>query len=300
MVRRSRRRPPGASGALLLELDLTAPVQQDGEPGGHRHRVRRRGPRRSGTAHRPGNGRRDRSPYRPGLDRGLRRLRAGLRLHGGGEPGAGSAAPQLAAHRRPRRIGGAGRQLFGRVPAQVPGRLAADRPHRGQHVGPRPGPSPRWPAPATGSSSAPSAMWSPWRRSRSVRARQLPRTVPAQEPASGLRIVSPGLQSLIQDLGRHGHSAPGRLRRRCAGPGLAAPGQPPGRATPPSAAAIETVAGGLTVQAVGDQVLAVAGAPSALTVDSPSDAGPTQTRTSPHASAPFRWPPRSPCSTAKP
>ncbi len=49
---------------------------------------------------------------------------------------------------------------------------------------------------------------------------------PAREPASGLRIVSPGLQSLIQDLGRHGHSAPGRLRRRCAGPGLAAPGQP--------------------------------------------------------------------------
>jgi biotin-dependent carboxylase-like uncharacterized protein len=41
----------------------------------------------------------------------------------------------------------------------------------------------------------------------------------------------------------------------------------------PSAAAIETVAGGLRVQAVGDQVLAVAGAPSALSIDSPSDAG---------------------------
>lgn len=93
----------------------------------------------------------------------------------------------------------------------------------------------------------------------------------AREAASGLRIVSPGLQSLIQDLGRHGHSALGvsaagaldraSLRRanRLVG-------------NSPSAAAIETVAGGLKVQAVGDQVLAVAGAPSALTVDPPSDA----------------------------
>ncbi|WP_104175547.1 5-oxoprolinase/urea amidolyase family protein [Arthrobacter sp. Y81] len=97
-------------------------------------------------------------------------------------------------------------------------------------------------------------------------------TVPAQEPASGLRIVSPGLQSLIEDLGRHGHSALGvsaagaldraSLRRANRLVGNAA-----------SAAAIESVAGGLRVQAVGDQVVAVAGAPSALTVDSPSDAG---------------------------
>lgn len=94
----------------------------------------------------------------------------------------------------------------------------------------------------------------------------------AVEAASGLRIVSPGLQSLIQDLGRHGHSALGvsaagaldraSLRRanRLVG-------------NSPAAAAIETVAGGLRVQAAGDQVLAVAGAPSALTIDSPSDAG---------------------------
>jgi KipI family sensor histidine kinase inhibitor len=93
--------------------------------------------------------------------------------------------------------------------------------------------------------------------------------VAEQETASGLRIVSPGLQSLIQDLGRHGHSALGvsaagaldraSLRRanRLVG-------------NSPSAAAIETVAGGLKVQAVGDQVLAVAGAPSALTIDPPS------------------------------
>lgn len=94
--------------------------------------------------------------------------------------------------------------------------------------------------------------------------------VPAGEPGSGLRIVSPGLQSLIQDLGRQGYSALGvsaagaldraSLRRanRLVG-------------NSPSAAAIETVSGGLKVQAVGDQVLAVAGAPSALTIDSPSD-----------------------------
>lgn len=87
---------------------------------------------------------------------------------------------------------------------------------------------------------------------------------------SGLRILSPGLQSLIQDLGRPGHAGlgvssagaldRGSLRRanRIVG-------------NQPSAAVVESVAGGLRVQAVGDQVLAVAGAPSALTVGTPSD-----------------------------
>ena len=93
----------------------------------------------------------------------------------------------------------------------------------------------------------------------------------AQEPASGLRIVSPGLQSLIQDLGRHGHSAlgvsaAGALDRASLRRGNRLVGNSQ------AAAAIETVAGGLRVQAVGDQVLAVAGAPSALTIDPPSDA----------------------------
>jgi KipI family sensor histidine kinase inhibitor len=87
------------------------------------------------------------------------------------------------------------------------------------------------------------------------------------EVASGLRIVSPGLQSLIQDLGRHGHSglgvsAAGALDRAS----LRRANRLVGNA--PSAAAVETVAGGLTVQAVGDQVLAVAGAPSELTIES--------------------------------
>jgi KipI family sensor histidine kinase inhibitor len=88
---------------------------------------------------------------------------------------------------------------------------------------------------------------------------------------SGLRILSPGLQSLIQDLGRPGHAGlgvssagaldRGSLRRanRIVG-------------NQPSAAVVESVAGGLRVQAVGDQVLAVTGAPSALTVVTPSNA----------------------------
>ena len=97
----------------------------------------------------------------------------------------------------------------------------------------------------------------------------LPR-LPAPEVASGLRIVSPGLQSLIQDLGRYGHSglgvsAAGALDRAS----LRRANRLVGNA--PSAAAMETVAGGLTVQAVGDQVLAVTGAPAALTVESPSE-----------------------------
>ena len=88
---------------------------------------------------------------------------------------------------------------------------------------------------------------------------------------SGLRIVSPGLQSLIQDLGRHGHSglgvsAAGALDRAS----LRRANRLVGNA--PSAAAVETVAGGLSVQAVGDQVLAVTGAPAELTIETPYDA----------------------------
>ena len=85
--RRIRRQLPGGSPRSCCELDLTAPAPAGGRPGGHRHRVRRRGPRRSGGADRPRSRRRDRRPYRPDLDCGLRRLRPGLRLHGGGEPG---------------------------------------------------------------------------------------------------------------------------------------------------------------------------------------------------------------------
>ena len=99
-------------------------------------------------------------------------------------------------------------------------------------------------------------------------------TVPEQaagrDIARGLRIVAPGLQSLIQDLGRHGHSglgvsAAGALDRASLRRANRLVGNAPG------AAGIETVAGGLTVQAVGDQVLAVTGAPSALNIESAPD-----------------------------
>lgn len=93
-----------------------------------------------------------------------------------------------------------------------------------------------------------------------------------QEPdaQSGLLILSPGLQSLIQDLGRPGHaglgvSSAGALDRSSLRRANRIVGNDP------SAAVVESVAGGLRVQAVGDQVLAVAGAPSALTVVTPSD-----------------------------
>lgn len=105
-----------------------------------------------------------------------------------------------------------------------------------------------------------------------------PEPAAGQDVACGLRIVAPGLQSLIQDLGRHGHSglgvsAAGALDRASLRRANRLVGNTPG------AAAIETVAGGLTVRAVGDQVLAVTGAPSALSIESaPDDAGDTWQR----------------------
>lgn len=114
-------------------------------------------------------------------------------------------------------------------------------------------------------------------------------TVPepaAGDVARGLRIVSPGLQSLIQDLGRPGHSAlgvsaAGALDRAS----LRRANRLVGNA--PAAAGIETVAGGLKVQAVADQVLAVTGAPSALSIEpAPDSDGETWHRAVPMA-APF-------------
>ncbi|MFS0718315.1 5-oxoprolinase/urea amidolyase family protein [Arthrobacter sp. 1P04PC] len=104
---------------------------------------------------------------------------------------------------------------------------------------------------------------------------------PAQEASSGLRIISPGLQSLIQDLGRTGHaglgvSAAGALDRAS----LRRANRLVGNAA--SAAVIETVAGGLQVRAVGDQVLAVTGAPGELTITA-SDDGAALDRTGPMA-----------------
>jgi KipI family sensor histidine kinase inhibitor len=90
---------------------------------------------------------------------------------------------------------------------------------------------------------------------------------------SGLQILNPGAQSLVEDLGRRGYgplgvSAAGALDRAS----LRRANRLVGNAY--SAAAIETVNGGLTVEAIGDQVLAVTGAPTTLTVQSPSWGGP--------------------------
>ncbi|MFE4078892.1 5-oxoprolinase/urea amidolyase family protein [Paenarthrobacter sp. YIM B13468] len=87
----------------------------------------------------------------------------------------------------------------------------------------------------------------------------------------GLRILNPGAQSLIEDLGRRGYgalgvSAAGALDRAS----LRRANRLVGNNS--SAAAIETVNGGLTVEACGDQVIAVTGAPTTLTVQSPSSA----------------------------
>ncbi|MBO1268007.1 5-oxoprolinase/urea amidolyase family protein [Arthrobacter cavernae] len=101
-----------------------------------------------------------------------------------------------------------------------------------------------------------------------------PAAASAAEPepaAAGLRILAPGALSLIQDLGRRGHgplgvSAAGALDRAS----LRRANRLVGNSS--SAAAIETVNGGLSVEAIGDQVLAVAGAPATLTIQSPSRA----------------------------
>jgi KipI family sensor histidine kinase inhibitor len=85
------------------------------------------------------------------------------------------------------------------------------------------------------------------------------------ESGSGLTVQAPGLQSLVQDLGRPGFGDLGvsvsgaadprsvRQANRLAGNG-------------PDAAVIENLLGGLTVRAAGDQVLAVAGAPADLEI----------------------------------
>lgn len=102
-------------------------------------------------------------------------------------------------------------------------------------------------------------------------------TATAREPESdaehhtesGLRIANPGAQSLIEDLGRRGYgplgvSAAGALDRAS----IRRANRLVGNAS--TAAAIESVGGGLSIEAIGDQVIAVTGAPTTLTVQSPS------------------------------
>ncbi|GAB3262260.1 5-oxoprolinase subunit B/C family protein [Arthrobacter pigmenti] len=88
----------------------------------------------------------------------------------------------------------------------------------------------------------------------------------------GVSVVSPGAQSLIQDLGRYGYADLGVSE---AG-GLDAPAMTGANrlvGNSPNDGVIEAAMGGLTIRAQGDQVLAVTGAASELTVK-----GPTGTR----------------------
>ena len=90
----------------------------------------------------------------------------------------------------------------------------------------------------------------------------------APTPPDGVIVRSPGLQTTVQDLGREGHAAlgvpgsgaldRGALRRanRLAG-------------NPPGTAGLENALGGLALESVTDQVLAVTGTWIPLTIDGP-------------------------------
>ena len=89
---------------------------------------------------------------------------------------------------------------------------------------------------------------------------------PAESAAgSGLTVEAPGLQSLVQDLGRPGLgdlgvSPSGAADQRSARQANRLVGNEPG------AAVVENLLGGLGVRAQGDQVLAVSGAPAGLEI----------------------------------
>lgn len=85
----------------------------------------------------------------------------------------------------------------------------------------------------------------------------------------GLRVVSPGVLSLIQDLGRPGYARWGVGASGAADVGSVRRGN---RivGNRPTAASIEVTYGGLAVEGLGDQVLAVTGAPLPLTITSPT------------------------------
>lgn len=84
----------------------------------------------------------------------------------------------------------------------------------------------------------------------------------------GIRVMSPGVLSLFQDLGRPGFARWGVGASGAADAGSLRRGN---RivGNRPTAASIEVAYGGLVVEALGDQVLAVTGAPLPLTVASP-------------------------------
>ncbi len=98
---------------------------------------------------------------------------------------------------------------------------------------------------------------------------------PGEAAGDGLRVVSPGLLSLVEDLGRPGFgdlgvAASGALDRASLRRANRLVGNEAG------AACIETVAAGLTVEAVGDRIMAVTGAPARLLVRARRDGPDTE------------------------
>lgn len=90
----------------------------------------------------------------------------------------------------------------------------------------------------------------------------------ALNTTTALTIVAPGLQALIQDLGRPGYAHIGVSPSGAADQAAARQANRLVGNTP-AAAVIETLQGGLCVRAVGDTVIALAGAPAIGTIDSP-------------------------------
>ncbi|MFH5822716.1 5-oxoprolinase/urea amidolyase family protein [Georgenia sp. AZ-5] len=93
----------------------------------------------------------------------------------------------------------------------------------------------------------------------------------AEPPGGALVVAEPGLQSVVEDLGRPGYldlgvCPSGALDRGAAVRANRLVGNDRG------AAVVETVMGGLRLTARGDQVLAVTGAPAPLTVTAPDGA----------------------------
>ncbi|MFD1213307.1 carboxyltransferase domain-containing protein, partial [Arthrobacter sp. GCM10027362] len=95
--------------------------------------------------------------------------------------------------------------------------------------------------------------------------RPAPAAAKPARPAHGVVVLSPGLQTTIQDLGRPGFAdlgvtASGALDRGALRRANRLAGNPAG------AAGLETVLGGLVLEAAGDQVVAVSGTPVPLTI----------------------------------
>ncbi|MFJ3957384.1 5-oxoprolinase/urea amidolyase family protein [Arthrobacter sp. NPDC090010] len=87
----------------------------------------------------------------------------------------------------------------------------------------------------------------------------------AAEPAPVLEVLRPGLQTLVQDLGRPGHAAAGVSESGAMDRGaLKRANRMVGN--PPGAPGLEALPGGLTLRAVEDTILAVAGAEVPLSI----------------------------------